>query len=429
MDADVLVVGGGFAGIAAARDLREAARRVIVLEARDRIGGRTWYRELPGAGIWAEYGGMFFSRSTQPRVAAEIERYQLPVTPMPPPEVVAWVHGSTRVEGAPYVERLLDALKAAGMSDALAATAKAFASEDRTALASLDVTASEWIADLGAEPEAADLLRAFMASMGGAPVEEISALPLLWDMVELDYFDIVAAFGDVGELLTYGTKSLIDAMSEGLDVRFDSVVRRIEHDDDGVRITLDGGAVLEAPAAVIALPINLWADVSFDPPLAAPKQRVGAQRQPGAVSKVLAVVDDAPSPYLGIGWDTPINAAFVTKPAPDGRLFMGFSVQERVDLDDRDALARAVNAHLPDATVVTTDGHDWVRDPFSKGSWLATPTGWFGDGTFEALEEPEGRLAFAGSDIAAEGAGWIEGAIGSGIAAAARTDALLGSVP
>jgi monoamine oxidase len=68
-----------------------------------------------------------------------------------------------------------------------------------------------------------------------------------------------------------------------------------------------------------------------------------------------------------------------------------------------------------------------VRDPFSKGTWLSVPPGWFSDGTFDALEASEGRLAFAGSDIASEGAGWIEGAIASGIAAAAGTDALLNS--
>ena len=77
----------------------------------------------------------------------------------------------------------------------------------------------------------------------------------------------------------------------------------------------------------------------------------------------------------------------------------------RVDLADADAVTAAVRAHVPEATVVQTAGHDWVADPFSKGTWLAIPPGWFSDGTFDALAEPEGRLAFAGSDIAAEGAG------------------------
>jgi monoamine oxidase len=416
MDADVLVLGAGFAGIAAARDLREAGRNVVVLEARDRIGGRTWYRELPGAGVSAEYGGMFFSRTTQPHIAAETERYGIAVTP---------IRGSRRVDGRPTVEKLLAALQASRLGDALAETAKAFAGDDRAALAAQDVSAREWIGELDADEEAADLLRAFLASMGGAPLEELSILPLLWDMVELDYFNMLDAFMDVGELFTDGTKSLIDAMASGLDVRFGSVVRRVEQDEDGVRVTLEGGGGLTAAAVVVALPLNLWADVEFDPPLAPPKRRAAGARHPGKVSKVLAIVRDAPDSFLGIGWDTPINAGFVTKPAQDGRLFMGFSVQERVDLADGDAVARAVNAHLPDATVVTTDGHDWVRDPYSKGTWLSVPPGWFSDGTFDGLEAPEGRLAFAGSDIASEGAGWIEGAIGSGAAAAARTAALL----
>jgi monoamine oxidase len=418
MDADVVVVGAGFAGIAAARDLREAGRSVVVLEARDRIGGRTWYRELPGAGISVEYGGMFFSRATQPNLAAEIQRYGVGVTPMDPPDVVAWIRGSQRVEGRPAVERLLHELQRSPLAEALVIGEKAFAGEDRASLAALDLPASAWIAGLGADPEAADLLRAFMSSMGGAPLDRISVLPLLWDMIELDYSSIVDVFLDVGELFTDGTKSLIDAMASDLDVRFGSVVRRVEHDEGGVRVTLEGGHVMDAAAAIVALPVNVWADVTFDPPLAAPKQRVATERHPGAVSKVLAIVRDAPESFLGIGWDTPINAGFVTKPAPDGRLFMGFSVEDRVDLSDDRAISAAVNAHLPDATVVTTGGHDWVSDPYSKGTWLATPPGWFSDGTFEALEAPEGRVAFAGSDIASEGAGWIEGAIGTGTAAA-----------
>src|SRR6266542_898088 len=91
----------------------------------------------------------------------------------------------------------------------------------------------------------------------------------------------------------------------------------------------------------------------------------------------------------------PPNAGFMNKPAHDGHVFMGFSVQDPVDLADHDAVARAVNAHLPNATVLATDGHDWVRDPFSKGTWPSVPPTWFSDGTFEAFEAPEGRLAFA----------------------------------
>jgi monoamine oxidase len=239
-------------------------------------------------------------------------------------------------------------------------------------------------------------------------------------MVELGY-NPVDAYIDMGELFADGTKSLIDAMADGLDVRFGSVVTNVEHGEGDVRVGLADGSSLTAGAAIVALPLNCWADVRFTPDLDAAKRRVADEGHVGQMSKVLAVVGNAPDTFLGTGWDTPLNAAFVTRAAGEGRrLFMAFSVQDRVDLDDHEAMAAAVRAHLPDAEVVATDGHDWVTDPFAKGTWLSIPVGWFSDGTFDRLAEPEGRLAFAGSDVAPEGAGWIDGAIGSGRTAAAR---------
>jgi monoamine oxidase len=419
MDPDVLVIGAGFAGIAAARDLSEAGRSVVVLEARDRIGGRTWWREIPGTGVMAEYGGMFFSQATQPNLAREIARYGVSVMAGTDPDVFAWLDGDRRDVGMQAIERIQGKLASSNLADALSATREAFRAGGRSALASLDIPAATWLEGLDADPEAVDYVRAFMVSMGGSPLERCSVLPLLWDMVELDYSP-AEVFVDVGELLTDGTKSLIDLMAAGLDVRFGTVVTHVAHDDGGVSVTLEDGTTVRAEAAVIALPLNVWADITFDPPLAEAKRRAADRRQPGQVSKVLAIVEGAPDTYIGLGWDTPINAGFVLRPAGDGRLFMGFSVQDRVDLSNRDAVAAAVKAHLPEATVTTTGGYDWVSDRFSQGTWLSTPPTWFSDGTFEALAVPEGRLAFAGSDIAPEGAGWIEGAVGSGAGAAAH---------
>src|SRR5262249_694064 len=158
-------------------------------------------------------------------------------------------------------------LQRSPLAEALAIGEKAFASEDRSSLAALDLPASAWIAGLDADPEAADLVRAFMSSMGGGPLDRISVLPLLWDMIELDFSSIVDVFLDVGELFPDGTKSLIDEMASGLDIRFGSIVRRVERDDEFVRVTVEWGDGIDASAAVVALPVNVWADVAFDPPL------------------------------------------------------------------------------------------------------------------------------------------------------------------
>ncbi len=424
MQTDVVVIGAGFAGIAAARDLAESGRSVVVLEARDRIGGRTWYREIPGTGVMAEYGGMFFSRATQPNLAREIERYGVDVTPGADPEVFAWIDGDRSQQGLDAIERIQRELASSNLTQSLRTTLDAFHTEGRTALQALDVPAATWVEGLDAGAEAVDYVRAFLSSMGGAPLERCSVLPLLWDMAELGYGP-ADAFVDVGELLADGTKSLLDPMAAGLDVRFGAVVTRVTHDGSGVTAMLDDGTSIGAEAAVIALPLNVWADVEFDPPLSEAKRRAADRRHPGQVSKVIAIVHGAPETYVGMGWRTPINAGFVLRPAGDGRLFMGFSVQDPVDLADHEAVAAAVRAHLPDAAVATTGGHDWVHDRFSRGTWLSVPPTWFSDGTFEALAVPEQRLAFAGSDIAPEGAGWIEGAVGSGAAAASHVHGVL----
>ena len=425
MDPDVIVLGAGFAGVAAARDLVETGHRVVVLEARDRIGGRTWYRPIPGTEVWAEYGGMFISRETQPSLAAELTRYGIGVTEPGAPESIGWVRGDRHEEGAAAIDRIREQLARSSLTDALDQTAKAFAAEGREALAQLDVPSAGWVDGLHAREEAADYLRSFLAAMGGGKVEKTSILPLLWDMIELEYTP-VDAYVDLGELITDGTKALIDAMADGLDIRFGSVVASVATNDAGVMVTLTDGSTLEAPTAIVALPLNVWADIAFDPPLAAAKRAAATQRHPGEVSKVIAIVRGAPAGYLGAGWGTPVNAGFVPKDGDTEQLFMGFSVQDRVDLGDETAVAAAVRAHVPDANVVQTGGHDWINDPFSKGTWLAVPPTWFSDGTFERLREPEGRLLFAGSDIAGEGAGWIEGAVGSGREAAAAAAALLG---
>ena len=57
MDYEAIVIGGGFGGMTAARDLHDAGRSVLALEARDRLGGRTWYKPFAGSQKTIEFGG------------------------------------------------------------------------------------------------------------------------------------------------------------------------------------------------------------------------------------------------------------------------------------------------------------------------------------------------------------------------------------
>jgi pseudooxynicotine oxidase len=80
---------------------------------------------------------------------------------------------------------------------------------------------------------------------------------------------------------------------------------------------------------------------------------------------------------------------------------------------------------LPGEVVEEVGGHDWVDDPFARGTWAAhRPDTWIR--WLPEIDRPEGRIAFAGADIARGWQGYLDGAIETGLRAAREADAILG---
>ncbi|HMS94271.1 MAG TPA: FAD-dependent oxidoreductase, partial [Tabrizicola sp.] len=146
------------------------------------------------------------------------------------------------------------------------------------------------------------------------------------------------------------------------------------------------------------------------------------EKHQGRAIKMLMRVRGAHPGTLVTGEAEGLRLMFAERNLSDGStLIIGFGLYDEVPDTSHAAMSRAVTRFFPEATLLEHDWHDWIRDPWSAGTWVS-----HGLGQSPLFAGPEwaqkGRLHFATSDIAACESGWFEGAVLSGEAAA---DAIL----
>lgn len=423
---DVIVAGGGLSGLRVARDLRAAGKSVLVLEAQDRLGGRLYYDRYADTDTLVELGGGWFNLEYQPFLSSEIERYSIRTmtNPAGAAQVRWFIGGVNRVGTSPVTFEHLGDLEKALVACHVAAGRIEFGSPwDMQDLTDLDIPWSDFVANLELSAPVEEFLLTWPSS---SKPEETNTLHLLgW----------VAGFGPSlwrcyaeGMLFRFadGTKSLIDAIASdsGAEIRLETPIVRFEQTDKGVVITTRKGDAYTADAAVVAIPLNVWRDVEFVPPLSDAKRAVSAELHPGQCVKLWATIRNAPEEgVLGWGEGEGLNWFFRTDRTDEGDLYVGFNGGHDLDPTDRESVERAIKVFIPEAEIVKFAAHDWRTNEFEKGAWLVPRPG---DGKHQsALAEREGRLVFAGSDTAFGFNGWMEGALEAGARASSEVLELL----
>jgi pseudooxynicotine dehydrogenase len=419
---DVVVVGGGFAGVTAAREAAQAGLSVTLLEARDRIGGRTWTASWAGHDI--EYGGGWVHWH-QPHTFSEVTRAGVGVVLSHDPDVAGWYVGDERRTGG-IADR--DAIANRGWDRFVEGVDDALPNPHDPVLAIDllrrfdDMTIAERIAELRLDEETHDVLWAELESLAHAPLEDAGAVSVLrWHALSGYSLKLTQYTGGRVTLGT-GTRGLVEAIASQarFETRLETPVAAVRQRGDRVEVETRGGELVEASVAVVAVPLNTLHAIEFEPGLSEGKLAGIALGQSSRGIKIFVHADGDPISQNTIRPRHPFGYLDTEWVEPDGtQILIGFGIDaESCDATDTDGVQRAMDEIIPGYRVVGATAHDWLADEFAQGTWAIHRPGWYGR-HYAEMRRPEGRVLLAGSDLAAGWAGFIDGAIESGLRAGA----------
>jgi monoamine oxidase len=457
--ADVVVVGAGLAGLTAARELAARGRSVLVLEARDRVGGRVLNHPI-GGGHVAEAGGEFIG-PTQDRIAAlaaavgvgTFDAYDTGKN-VYRNGLVNLRYSDTGVLGTAPMDPLLlaDIVKLSQQIDLLAAKVPVEAPWTAPNAAHYDAqTLETWARANSVNGDGiVGLLAPFTEALVGAEPRDVSMMFVLAYVAAAGnasnpgtFERLINVRGGAQQTRFVGGSQLIAqrvAAALGDRVLLNSPVRGIDQTGTDVVVRTDALSVTAA-AAIVAVPPALAARVDFAPLLPTARDQLMQRAAMGALMKVEAVyptafwrADGLTGQFLTVGG--PVGYSFDNSPSSGtpGVLagFVGgdqYRVWSAKSPAERRAGVLAQYARLfgDDAFLHPSDyfDMDWPAEQWSRGG----PTAIRGPGTLTefgpALRAPSGRVHWAGTETADYWTGYMDGAVRSGERAAREVDTAL----
>ncbi|MDP3968833.1 MAG: FAD-dependent oxidoreductase [Nocardioides sp.] len=442
---DVVVVGGGLSGLVAAERVAASGRSVVVLEARDRVGGRILNHTLRGGAV-IEAGGAFVG-PTQDHLLGLAKRLGVRTFKQHNTgDNVYYSDGrATRYQGTvppdplilPDAGQLITRLNR--MSEEVPVDAPWAAPK---ALEWDSVTVHDWVTRNSVNPGVRNLLLSYLQPTYGSDGRDMSLLFLLWYIAASGNERNPGTFerssdteGGAQEMRFVGGSGLIPlrlARRLGDVVALDAAVRRIQQRADQVVVTCDRGTVRASRVIVAAPPPTALAIDWF--PLLPPKRALLLQRMPmGQLMKCDAVYR---TPFwrkdgltgFGIADEGAVRVCFDNSPA-DAEVgvllaFVGGSTWQEHGVRTRAARRRAVLEGLakivgPQALKpIEYTEQDWTRERWTGGGPIAV----LGTGTTTAfgsqIRKPFRRVHWAGTETSTYWSGYMDGAVRAGDRAA-----------
>ena len=428
---DVVVVGAGFAGLTAARELSRQGLTVHIVEARDRIGGRTWLdhrlgRDLEIGGTWVHW--------TQPYVWAELKRYGLDTTPSPEPEQAFWWAEGSRHEGGPdELLSLIGQTNREFVQDSRKYFPEPFnplANDDFKSID--DVSVQDRIREQFPAGAPRDILESFWTlNFNGSLENAAFTQALRWvALTNGDWavsFEACATYKIVGGTAALAAAMLADSRAS---IEHGFKVGAISNATASVDVLSVDGRAVRAKAVIVTVPLHAMEAVTFEPELPADKAEGARRGQIAQGVKVWFRLRGEHPPFVALGGaDWPLNFFQVEYTLDGDTIAVGFGPDvSKIDTEDPAAVQRQLRRLVPGAEVLAVASHNWVDDPLSGETWPMHRTGFLST-HLPAMQAAHGRILFAGSDIANGWGGFIDGAIESGMEAAGNAVSLLMDQP
>ena len=418
---DVIVVGAGFSGLVAARELTAQGKSVLIVEARERLGGRTHVVEFLGRSVEIGGAGVHW---IQPHLFAEMQRYGFGFkeAPLHDLDKSYMVLADGRVIDVP--PEIFDSEYTIAFDKFCSQSRELFPRPysplDNPEVARLDaVSAREHLESLGLNELQLASMNAELTLFGGAPTTELS-YPSFVKFHALASWDTYT-FTDSEKRyhVEGGTAALCKAIFDDsrTDSRFGTAVETVTQTGDGVIVTLADQTTFRARTCVLTLPTRVYADVRFDPPLSPEKQAFveHAEMADGAELYV-HVRENLGNTFAFCDDPNPFNAVQTFAYGEFGTILkITIGRQSLIDLDDFQAISAEIRKIHGEVEVLEALPYNWAKDKYAKTSWASKRKGWFA--RYKDMAKPQQRLFFAGCATADGWHEYIDGAIESGIRA------------
>lgn len=436
---DVVVVGAGFAGLSAARALSRAGLRAVVLEARDRVGGRVMTKSLPDAGTWVDLGGQWIG-PTQDEIAALVSELGMETFP-------TWTRGENLVVSRGKTRRYTGTIPRLSPISLLNVGWVQLALDRMSKQVPLDApwsakkaaewdgkTLGDWLDRHVKSRTARNLLDAGLETVFATGARDFSLLHALFYIHSGKDLDMLLGTDGAAQAtrIVGGMQPVAEKLASSLDVRLSCPVRRVVQDESGVTVHHEGGAI-EARHVVVAVPPKLVAEIAFEPEVEQRRRELVRKMPMGAVIKCTAVYDrpfwrDQGLSGMVVSDEGPTHVVFDnSSPDKSVGVLMGFAEADEArklgtlsEEARRDAATACFARHFGERArrPLAYADHVWEHDPWSGGCYGAfmPPGVWTSLGP--SIRTPHGRVHWAGTETATVWSGYIDGAISSGKRAA-----------